>query len=556
MNDRIITASIANEFLAGRIDLDEYDAMDDDAAEILAQADGGLRLDGLKSISVESAKSLAKHNGKYLLLGGVTSISDEVAEALAEHRGGIAIDGVMSISVEAARALARHVSPDGKGDPESRYAIFGAMARAEGINSGFVMFNVDLEDHMVNYSPGFLLLGGITDLSDEAAEAIAQHEGWIDLHGLEELSARAAKAFAARPGPTSIGVATLSDAVAEELAKARGLLNLDAVADLSPAARALLEENGNISMSTAEAIDDSDDATSEEDPPSSTFPFEDVETLTPEVAEAAAGFDGNITFSELTDLTEAEAAILARHRGRLGFLSLTAIEPGVARALMNHEGHIYIPFLQTIDTDTARLLLQTSRDFPYIALYNIRHLGIEEAVILARFQGDIYLNDLQSLTEDVASALSGLSGKLYLGEAVEIDVHIARRLAKIGSGLVLNSPNLSDEVIHELAQSCSVLGLDGLASLSPAAATSLSNHVGQLSLNGLMNATDEVAMLLSKHEGPLDLMNFSDMDKLSDAAKEAMLCNPDIKIGSARSGKSDADDDDDDDEAFLKFFLG
>ena len=45
----------------------------------------------------------------------------------------------------------------------------------------------------------WLLLNGLTTLSDEAAKALAQHRGWLSLNGLTTLSDEAAKALRANP---------------------------------------------------------------------------------------------------------------------------------------------------------------------------------------------------------------------------------------------------------------------------------------------------------------------------------------------------------------------
>ena len=50
----------------------------------------------IKSLTVEQAKALAKHEG-YLLLNGLTSLTPEVAKALGKHVGGLLLDGVTDV---------------------------------------------------------------------------------------------------------------------------------------------------------------------------------------------------------------------------------------------------------------------------------------------------------------------------------------------------------------------------------------------------------------------------------------------------------------------------
>jgi hypothetical protein len=259
---------------------------------------------------------------------------------------------------------------------------------------------------------------------------------------------------------------------------------------------------------------------------SSSFPYEEVEVLSADVAEAAAEFTDAITFTNLTQLNEAEAHILARHQGVLRFPALESLEPAVARALHKHEGFIDIRYLKTLNTDSVRLLLELMKGRGIIQLPYVEELHVEEALILAKHRGDLQFHGLQSITEEVAEALSRLPGNLLLGKDVEVDVGVARHLSKVGCGLMLCTPTLSDDVINVLAQSCYDLSLDGLTSLSSNAASSLSSHVGELFLDSLTSITEEAATLLSRHKGSVFLTGLSDNSKLSVATMEVLRSNP------------------------------
>ena len=65
----------------------DYTALDDDAAEILATHKGELILDGLKEISDESATSLTnyQHEDNVLHLNGISKLSHSVAESLGKY---------------------------------------------------------------------------------------------------------------------------------------------------------------------------------------------------------------------------------------------------------------------------------------------------------------------------------------------------------------------------------------------------------------------------------------------------------------------------------------
>jgi hypothetical protein len=158
------------------ITANEFDAIDDPAAEALAKHQGDIYLDGLTSLSAEAAQALAKREGE-LSLDGLTSLSAEAAQALAKHEGWrLSLDGLTSLSAEAAQALAKHERE--------------------------------------------LSLNGLTTLSAEAAQALAKHERELSLNGLTTLSAEAAQALAKHERELSLnGLRQFSEAAAEILSK-------------------------------------------------------------------------------------------------------------------------------------------------------------------------------------------------------------------------------------------------------------------------------------------------------------------------------------------------
>jgi hypothetical protein len=89
MAERRLTKEIVEQFLADdeSVDLGDFTALDDDAAERLGTYEGALRLTGLTSLSDAAADRLSKHRGWFLDLSGLTSLSDAAAVSLSEHRG-------------------------------------------------------------------------------------------------------------------------------------------------------------------------------------------------------------------------------------------------------------------------------------------------------------------------------------------------------------------------------------------------------------------------------------------------------------------------------------
>ena len=66
------------------------------------------------------------------------------------------------------------------------------------------------------------------------------------------------------------------------------------------------------------------------------------------------------------------------------------------------------------------------------------------------------------------------------------------------------------------------LHLEGLTSLSDAAAGSLSKHKAYLDLSGLTSLSDAAAQSLSKHKGDLRI----DLDKLPESAAQILRNHP------------------------------
>jgi len=91
--------------------------LSEETASALARFPGNLRLNGLETVTPEVARILATHVTDEnwgvaelysLLLDGLRSLSDESADALARYSGGLSLDGLERLSDEALRALAHH----------------------------------------------------------------------------------------------------------------------------------------------------------------------------------------------------------------------------------------------------------------------------------------------------------------------------------------------------------------------------------------------------------------------------------------------------------------
>ena len=108
-NEQALTAEQAAELVAdfeGDLRLRALTSIDIDVAQELAKAKGDLRLKGLKSIDKDVARELAKFIGN-LYLNGLTSIDKRVAKELAKFKGHLELGGLTSIDIGVAQEFAK-----------------------------------------------------------------------------------------------------------------------------------------------------------------------------------------------------------------------------------------------------------------------------------------------------------------------------------------------------------------------------------------------------------------------------------------------------------------
>ena len=148
----------------------------------------------------------------------------------------------------------------------------------------------------------------------------------------------------------------------------------------------------------------------------------------------------------------------------------------------------------------------------FLDLDTLSRLSVESAHALAvRKEGGravyaLNLTGLKSLDADVAKALAGFRGALWLDGLESLASDVVRSLATHkGDSISLNGLSmLSDEAAKALAShGGDSLSLDGLQSLCPAVARALARYRGRLlSLEGVKAISDEAAeMLRMRHEG-------------------------------------------------------
>jgi hypothetical protein len=354
------------------------------AAKALAKHKGDLYLDGLTTLPLPLAKALANISGA-LYLSGITEISDDAAAAMAKHRAGLRLDGLTYLSDAAAASLAEKIE----------------------------------------WPRGWFSLKGLTSLSEAAAASLVNGVLNLDISGVKSVSERTARIL--RSGNmVSLGkdvFCGLSVATQLELGKSKG-------------SRLSL---GRVRLSGLKEVSESDAGLVADYAGMVLFP--DLESLPVEVATALARHqgtkDGLYFGPKLTKLSDAAAEAIASYQGRIWFAGLNTMSVGVAKALAKLRHHLFLLGLKELPAEIAQALASHQND---LSLNGVEHLSEDAAAALAKFEGDLYFDSLTDLTEQAAVAIAGHRGELSLGGLGEVIDAVAMALAK-HRGLVFIYPD-------------------------------------------------------------------------------------------------------------------
>lgn len=221
--------------------------------DIISGYKGPLELIHIRNISVDEAKSLARHKGGYLCFDGLTKLSKGVAGALAKYHGTLDFNGLTELTKDAAIALAMNegdIYLDGLAKISKDVAASLAKHKRQLFLSGLAELDADVAEVLAGHKGG-LILDGLTEMSDTTVELLAKSEGGLDLNGLTELSINAARALGKHNGGIFLeGLTTISDSAAEELGNIAGdELSLTGLTRISvKAAEALARHKGEICL--------------------------------------------------------------------------------------------------------------------------------------------------------------------------------------------------------------------------------------------------------------------------------------------------------------------
>lgn len=288
-----------------KLQLGGLTALSADVASALSAFEGTvLHLNGLKHISLETARALATSRAKVLDLGGLGKPSAEVLSALGEFGGTGIMLGLEVLPPEQARLLAtfkaRRLRFTGTADltveaatilatfpgdqlwferaptkltPEVARAIASFKGPSLALD-GMTTLSTDAARELASFRGEALRLGGLQMLSGEAAEAIANFKGkQLDCHALYttlmnigrdgpltlEQARPACALFRPEHRPTLHHLTALdspdAEAIARMLASSKARLAIPKLKRITPQALKALTANGNVDVPLRESLE-------------------------------------------------------------------------------------------------------------------------------------------------------------------------------------------------------------------------------------------------------------------------------------------------------------
>jgi hypothetical protein len=237
-----------------------------------------------------------------------------------------------------------------------------------------------------------------------------------------------------------------------------------------------------------------------------------VTDLSPEVAAVLASHKGELRFEALTTLSPETAAALASRTEAIDLPKVSTLTPGVAKALSTTKGQLNLSGLKELPTEVAKELA---------AHTGTLSLGVTEisdgaAAALAKHQGNLRLDRLQSLTSLALAERLGQQEWLFLNGVTKITPEIAKAICppsnrvkfKNHVQLYIGLTELPADVAAAIMAGRGHLGMYSLESISDEAAAGLSGPFANIRLFGLKKLSPTAAASLMKGSGILDIRGF------------------------------------------------
>ena len=520
----------------GILQLSRTHEVSPEEAAALAEFHGEMLILGLRSLSPEVARAIAKSRAATVWLHSVTAVAPEAAEAIAGVSGHLVLSGLVELdSVPLAKKLAQR-----PGALSLHYLkqIGPEIAAALGEN------------------PRGLALAALTDVSPEVQDALAETVGALTvpnltsldsrpltgklavgfasavlLPGIKTLSVEQAALIAAVNRPFFLGgmllpLTVMTEEVATVFAKnpAAGRLTLGAGAISDPAFKILVESPLPIALREVESLSD-----------------EQVRILASAPNSVPGGPFGTQTKICLPKLTTLDSALLAETllRRSSDFAGVTRISPEAAAALgrvpdavagPRGSAALSFPSLEELSPETARLLM--NRNWPSISLPSLRNASPETVRSLVRQTTSLTLG-VSTMTPELASVFGEMaSNKTDLGGG-QLAFPCLTELSPEAARILVESLKRGEEVPvwGGLNRSPQMFiggrGLGGASPpLTPALAGELAKYRGRLSIAGLRELSPESAAALVEYRGPSIELSGSATDKLSPETAAALAAFP------------------------------
>jgi hypothetical protein len=454
-----------------------------------------------KSLDPAMAAFLVQSGGGRLALPDLRALSPEIAEILCEFPGDLLLDGVTEIDEAVAASLARHTC-------ESWHS-----------SVNWVRGNVQYP---------ILTLNGVKELSDDAAAALAEHPGRIELQGLRKLTSlplatklasHAPATDATKPPvPENWNPATnpkLMDALSHHAEQVRldrlfyrpgNPLHLDHLESLTgPFAAEISRPRGFLYLNGLKMLPE--DVAVALGRHSGGLSLNGLAALPEAAAEELSVTDGGLSLSGVTSLTDRQLELLSEHEGDLKLDGIRSLSDHQAGLLAKHTGSISLSGLTEASTAALTAILNKPKAADsWIRLDGLHALPDELAGALGSCECSLSFCGLRTISPAVAASLAASPGAIRLNGITSMPPEIAQCFAGKDKALHLDGlRDLPAELADALADHRGPLSLDGVQTLSRDAAMALSNHEGPLSLRGLSTIDDNVAVALFRSEMPIAL---------------------------------------------------
>jgi len=427
-----------------------------------------------KTLTLEEAAELVrKPNG---LRVNVTELSPEVAAILAQYKGELQFEALATLTPETAAVLATRESSIGLPKLTTPTpAVAKALAASKGALhlSGIKVLPANVAEELAAHT-GQLVLG-VTELSDEAAAALAKHRGNLRLGSLKILT---------------------SLVLAERLGQQEWLF-LDGVTKITPEiAKAICPPENRVKYKNHVQL------------------YIGLTELPADVAAAIMAGRGHISMGSLETISDEAAAAWSGPFANIRLFGLKKLSPAAGASLTKGSGIFDIRgFGPELSDETAEAIAKQMAAGPHrmVDFNGLKKLSSPPfaVAVLRRYQQGPHstLNGVAEVTDDVAKALAEYKGSL--------------------NGLPSLTSLKSAALAAKYAAQPGDLKLAKLTTISDDVARALATHKGKLDLAGLQTLSDEAAKALSKHEGEVVLTGLT---MLSESAAGVLRANDKITL--------------------------